>query len=79
VVEVVREPDVHTALRCGRERARDELVRLRAERVVVDRDLECPLGALEERGEQLRDLDRGLPAVRERAKLDQRCARSFAL
>jgi hypothetical protein len=40
---------------------------------VVERDLERPLGPVEERAELARDVERLLPAVGERVELDQGC------
>jgi hypothetical protein len=80
VVEVVQKPDADAACGSGAQSPEHDLLRLVEEVDVVDRDVQRLLGRFEERRKQLRDLDRPLSAVDERAEVDQDCcARSFAL
>ena len=55
------------------ERPADEGGRVVLQAYVVERDLERPLGPVEERAESAGDVDRGLPTVRECVELDQGC------
>jgi hypothetical protein len=71
VVLVEGESDGHASSRRVLERARDQALRLVGEAEVVDCDVEAALGARDEPGERLRDLDRRLAAVGERPELDQ--------
>jgi hypothetical protein len=63
------------------QRAEDDRLGVVVQVDVVDRDVERPLGAFEERREEPSDLDGLLTAVAECADLDQACAcaRIFAL
>jgi hypothetical protein len=71
VVLVEREPDGHALSLRVLDCAGDEPLGLVGEAEVVDRDLERPLRGGDEVGERVRDLDRRLTAVGERAELDQ--------
>lgn len=80
MVDVVRQPDGDAALAGALEGIPDDLRRRVVEPDVVERDVERALGAVDEVGDRLRDLRRGLPAVRQLADVDQLdSARSFAL
>jgi len=80
VVDVVGEAHRDTAAAGALESVADDLCRCVMEPDVVERDIQAALGCVDELGDRLRDLGRGLPAVRQRSCLDQeRCARSLAL
>jgi hypothetical protein len=80
MVDVVGQPDGDPARAGALEGAADDLGRGIVEPDVVERDIEAVLGLVDEVGDRLRDLGRGLPTVAERADVDQeRSARSFAL
>ena len=80
MVDVVGQPDGDPARAGALEGAADDLRRRVMEPEVVERDVEAALGLVDEIGDRLRDLGRGLAAVRERADVDQDdCALSFAL
>jgi hypothetical protein len=81
VVDVVGEPDDDPALRRVDDRALDDVAQRLWEMEVVDRDLERALGRRDKAGERLRRGLGRLPAVRQRAELDQGAlaARSDAL
>jgi len=70
VIEVVREPDAHAALRRGDERGANDLGGLVAEAEVVERQVEAAAGAPDELGDSVRDRQRRLAAVRQQAQLD---------
>jgi hypothetical protein len=71
VVLVEREPDGDAAPGRILDRTCDQPLRFVREPEVVDRDVEASIRAREEVCERVRDLDRGLAALGERAKLDQ--------
>jgi hypothetical protein len=71
VVDVVRETDRDAALRCGDERALDDLPQVVREVEIVDRDLERLLRTADEVRERVRRALRGLRAVGERVDVDQ--------
>jgi hypothetical protein len=73
VVDVVDEPDRHAAAGGALERPDYERPRLVAEPEVVERELERPLGGVEEAGDVAGDVERALPAVGQRADVDQAC------
>ncbi|MDQ5821293.1 MAG: hypothetical protein M3540_07635, partial [Actinomycetota bacterium] len=80
VVDVVGEPNRDPAVASALERAADDLRRRVVQADVVERDVEAVLRRVEEFSDGLRDLGRGLPAVRQFADLDQfDSARSLAL
>jgi hypothetical protein len=80
VVDVVREAHGDAAVAGALKRVANDLRRRVVEPDVVERDVEAVLRCVDEGGDRLRDLKRGLAAVRQRACLDQeRCARSLAL
>jgi hypothetical protein len=81
LIEVVEESHADAALGRRAQRAEDDRLGVVVQVDIVDRDVERPLRALDERREETRDLDRRLAAVAERSKLDQAeaCARIFAL
>ena len=70
MVEVVGETDGDPALRGGDEGAADDLVELRREVEVVDRDLERLLRVCEELGERVGGLLGRLAAVDQRVDFD---------
>jgi hypothetical protein len=79
VVDVVGEAHRDAAVAGTLEGGPDDLFGLVKQPNVVKRDVEAVLGCVDELGDRLRDLGRRLSAVRERADVDQLCARSFAL
>jgi hypothetical protein len=66
-VEVVEQPHPDAALPGRAQGAEDDRLGVVVQVDVVDRDVERPLGTLDERREQPRDLERRLAAVGERA------------
>jgi hypothetical protein len=80
VVDVVGQPYGDPARAGAREGAADDLRRRVVEPDVVERDVEAALGSIDEIRDRLRDLGRSLPAVGQRADVDQeRSALSLAL
>jgi hypothetical protein len=80
VVDVVGEAHRNAAVAGALEGVADDLCGRVVQPDVVERDVEAVLGCVDELGDRLRDLGRGLPAVRQRADVDQfACAFSFAL
>jgi hypothetical protein len=84
VVDVVGEAHRDAAVAGALEGVADDLFRRIVEPDVVERDVEAALGGVDELGDRLRDLRRCLSAVRQRADVDrgrlqELCARSFAL
>jgi hypothetical protein len=69
VVEVVGEPNADTALRRADERRAHDVRRAVAEAEAVEREVEARARAVEEGAERLRDVERGLTAVGQEAKL----------
>jgi hypothetical protein len=80
VVDVVGQPHGNAAVAGSLEGVADDLCRRVVQPDVVERDVEAALGYVDELGDRLRDLRRGLPPVRQCADVDQGdCVRSFAL
>jgi hypothetical protein len=80
VVDVVGEPNRDAAPARALEGAADDLRGRVVEPDVVEREVERALRGVDEVGDRLRDLGSRLPAVGERANVDQDAwARSFAL
>ena len=74
MVDVVDEPDRDAALLCADERARDDLGSLVVETDVVERELERPLGCVQELGDLACNVGGGLAAVAVRPELDHALA-----
>jgi hypothetical protein len=71
VVDVVGEANGDPALACALERAADDLRARVVEPDVVERQVERVLGRVDEVRDRLRDLGRGLPAVRQGPDVDR--------
>jgi len=77
VVEVVRETHSNAALRGGDERAADDVGGVVAKPQVVEREIEPRARARDELGDGARDLQRGLPAVRQQPQVDAAAQRRY--
>ena len=71
MVDVVGQPDRHPAIARALQGAADDLGRRVVQANVVERDVEALLRRVDEVRDGLRDLGRGLPAVRQRADVDR--------